>query len=134
MTSCGSFAAWSFYSGLYALGLNLVWRMPPLDTAAPVSGSRIREKSVTHRNRRAPRNVRLRQRHHLAKKTALLDLSQSAGRPSTPSLVESGRPIAHAQAREEEMISKMVASVVAAVFLWVLATPAIADCTADIAK
>jgi hypothetical protein len=32
------------------------------------------------------------------------------------------------------MMGKMVASVVAAVFMWVLAAPAIADCTADIGK
>ena len=32
------------------------------------------------------------------------------------------------------MISKMVTSVVAVVFVWGLAAPAIADCTADIAK
>lgn len=32
------------------------------------------------------------------------------------------------------MIGKMVASVMAAGFLWVLAAPAMADCTADIAK
>ena len=32
------------------------------------------------------------------------------------------------------MMGKMAASVAAAVFMWVLAAPAIADCTADIAK
>ena len=32
------------------------------------------------------------------------------------------------------MMGKMVASVIAGVFMWVLAAPAMADCNADIAK